>query len=165
MTMNVMLLGPPGVGKGPQATLLRERFALTHLATGDLLRRHRAENTELGREAAGYMRSGRLVPDELVTSMMLAALAEAPAQGFVLDGFPRTVPQADALDVALDEAGRPLTAVVLLEADTEVIVERIAGRVTCPQGHVFHVRRRPPVVDGGCDYACGLLTGSVRGSV
>lgn len=134
MTMNLMLLGPPGGGKGTQAARLREEFALTHLATGDLLRRHRAEGTELGRQAAEYMRSGRLVPDVLVTSMLIAALDEAPERGFLLDGFPRTVPQADALGVALEAAGRPLTAVVLLEVDDEVTIERISGRVTSERG-------------------------------
>jgi adenylate kinase len=158
MTMNLMLLGPPGGGKGTQAARLREEFELTHLATGDLLRRHRAEGTALGREAAEYMSSGRLVPDALVTSMLIAALEEAPAQGFLLDGFPRTVPQADALADALEEAGRPLTAVVLLEVDDAVIVERISGRVTCPDGHVFHLASRPPAVDGECDHACGAVT-------
>jgi adenylate kinase len=158
MTMNLMLLGPPGGGKGTQAARLREEFALTHLATGDLLRRHRAEGTALGREAAEYMSSGRLVPDALVTSMLIAALDEAPEQGFLLDGFPRTVPQADALADALDEAGRPLTAVVLLEVEDEVIVDRISGRVTCPDGHVFHLSSRPPADEGVCDHACGPVS-------
>jgi adenylate kinase len=158
MTMNLMLIGPPGGGKGTQAARLREAFALTHLATGDLLRRHRAEGTELGRQAAEYMSAGALVPDALVTSMLIAALDEAPEQGFLLDGFPRTVPQADALAEALEAAGRPLTAVVLLEVEDEVIVERISGRMTCPDGHVFHASSRPPAVDGTCDHGCGPVT-------
>jgi adenylate kinase len=158
MTMNLMLLGPPGGGKGTQAARLREELALTHLATGDLLRRHRAEGTELGRRAAEYMSAGALVPDALVTSMLIAALDEAPEQGFLLDGFPRTLPQADALGDALEDAGRPLTAVVLLEVDDEAIVDRISGRVTCPDGHVFHLSSRPPAVAGECDHACGPVT-------
>jgi adenylate kinase len=158
MTMNLMLIGPPGGGKGTQAARLRVAFALTHLATGDLLRRHRAEGTELGRQAAEYMSAGALVPDSLVTSMLIDALEEAPEQGFLLDGFPRTVPQADALAEALEEAGRPLTAVVLLEVEDEVIVDRISGRVTCAEGHVFHLTSRPPAVEGTCDHACGPVT-------
>ena len=149
--MNLILLGPPGGGKGTQAERLCEAYGLTHLATGDLLRRHRAEGTELGRQAAEYMVSGRLVPDALVTAMLVDALADAPA-GFLLDGFPRTIAQADALGAALEQAGRPLTAVMLLEVPDEVIVDRISGRVTCPQGHVFHVHSQPPATAGGCDH-------------
>jgi adenylate kinase len=149
--MNLILLGPPGGGKGTQAERLREAYGLTHLSTGDLLRRHRAEGTELGRRAAAYMTSGRLVPDALVTAMLVEALAEAAA-GFLLDGFPRTIPQADALGAALDEAGQPLTAVMLLDVPDDVIVDRISGRVTCPHGHVYHVHSQPPATAGVCDH-------------
>ena len=124
---------------------------MTHLATGDLLRRHRSDGTDLGRQAEYYMSAGRLVPDALVTAMLVAALAETPSTGFLLDGFPRTIPQAEALHAALETAGEPLTAVVLLDVPDDVIVERIAGRLTCPHGHVFHAHSQPPARDGVCD--------------
>lgn len=150
--LNIVLLGPPGGGKGTQAARLREAYALTHLATGDLLRRHRSDGTDLGRQAARYMTTGRLVPDALVTAMLVAALAETPARGFLLDGFPRTLPQADALHAALRTAGGRLDAVVLLDVPDEVIVERLSGRLTCPHGHVFHERAQAPAKAGVCDH-------------
>jgi adenylate kinase len=124
--IGLVLIGPPGVGKGTQATRLREEFDLTHIATGELLREHRARGTELGRMAGGYMSSGRLVPDELVVAMVQARLAETFR--FLLDGFPRTVAQAHALERVLRVTERNLTAVVFVDAPDEIVVERIAGR-------------------------------------
>ena len=150
--LNLVLLGPPGAGKGTQAARLRDDLALPYLSTGDLLRRHRAKGTELGLQAASYMSEGRLVPDELVISMLMHAVENGPPHGFLLDGFPRTVVQADALEAALDEAGTALRAALLIDAPDEVIVERISGRLTCPHGHVFHRQHSPPAREGVCDH-------------
>ncbi|HEX6025296.1 MAG TPA: adenylate kinase [Solirubrobacter sp.] len=121
-----MLVGPPGVGKGTQAERLREAFDLDHIATGDLLREHRARGTALGRAAAEHMDAGRLVPDELVEAMVEERLRDSPR--FLLDGFPRTLAQAEALTAMLERLGRELTAVLLIDAPDEVVIERIAGR-------------------------------------
>ena len=150
--LNLVLLGPPGAGKGTQAARLRDDLDLPYLSTGDLLRRHRAKGTELGLQAASYMAEGRLVPDELVISMLMDAVENGPPHGFLLDGFPRTVVQADALEAALTEAGTALRAVLLIDAPDEVIIERISGRLTCPRGHVFHAEHSPPAVEGVCDH-------------
>ena len=124
--LGLILIGPPGVGKGTQAARLREEFELTHIATGDLLRDHRAEDTALGREASGYMSTGRLVPDELVVAMVRERIEASPR--FLLDGFPRTLEQAHALAEVLERAGRDLSAVVFVDAPDEIVIERIAGR-------------------------------------
>ncbi|MGH2969914.1 MAG: adenylate kinase [Solirubrobacteraceae bacterium] len=124
--LGLVLIGPPGVGKGTQAARLVEEFALAHIATGDLLREHRARGTELGRQAAEHMADGRLVPDELVVAMVMERLRESPR--FVLDGFPRTLEQAHALADLLSATDRELTAVVFIDAPDDVVIERIAGR-------------------------------------
>jgi len=129
---NLILLGPPGAGKGTQAARLRDEFGLTHVSTGDVLRRHRAARTDVGLEAAEYMTSGRLVPDSLVISMLVRELQDAG--GVLLDGFPRTIAQAEALEEVLDRAGRTLTATVLIDVPDHVVVERITGRATCADG-------------------------------
>jgi adenylate kinase len=148
----IVLLGPPGSGKGTQAARLRERIGAVYVATGDLLRRHRAAGSELGRRAAAYMASGALVPDELVTAMVVDALGEAPHFAWLLDGFPRTVTQAQALDEACVGYGRTLDAVVFLDVEDDVIVSRLSGRLQCPTGHVYHVRDSPPARAGICDH-------------
>jgi adenylate kinase len=130
--LNLILLGPPGAGKGTQAARLRDEFGLTHVSTGDLLRRHRAERTDLGLEAAEFMTSGRLVPDSLVIAMLVRELQDA--DGVLLDGFPRTIAQAEALEEVLERAGRTLTATVLIDVPDHVVVERITGRATCADG-------------------------------
>jgi adenylate kinase len=154
--MNVILLGPPGVGKGTQGVLLAEGKAWKHVATGDILRANRREGTPLGREAQKYMDAGELVPDELIVAMVKDTLGSMPpSQGVVFDGFPRTVPQAESLDLALQELGRSVDRVVVLEADDEVLVKRIAGRRSCPEcGAVFNVYANPPRREGVCD-KCG----------
>jgi adenylate kinase len=124
--LGLVLLGPPGVGKGTQATLLRDEFDLVHVATGDLLRDHRARGTDLGRQAKEYMSAGQLVPDELVIEMVRERIRVS--ERFVLDGFPRTLPQAYALTDVLRDEGRQLTAAVLVEAPDDVVVQRIADR-------------------------------------
>jgi adenylate kinase len=148
--MNLVMLGPPGAGKGTQAARLRDELRLPHLSTGDLLRRHRADATALGRAAADYMDQGQLVPDDLVISMLMDAVDDPP-RGFLLDGFPRTVIQAEALERTLDAAGSPLDAVVLVDVPDQVIVKRISGRLICPCGHVYHAQISPSVRAGVCD--------------
>jgi adenylate kinase len=127
--MRLVLLGPPGAGKGTQAAQVADRFSCAHVATGDIFRANVAEGTELGRVAQEYMDRGDLVPDEVVIAMVMERLAEADcAAGFVLDGFPRTVNQAEALDRRLADLGSPLAAVLCLEADEEELLRRLAGR-------------------------------------
>jgi adenylate kinase len=127
--MRVVLVGPPGAGKGTQAGRVVERFGGVHIATGDILRSNAEQGTELGRTASSYMDRGDLVPDEVMIGMVLERLGEGDcADGFVLDGFPRTVPQAEALDERLDELGRPLDAVISLEIDEDELRDRLAGR-------------------------------------
>jgi adenylate kinase len=127
--MRVVLVGPPGAGKGTQAGRVVERFGGVHIATGDILRSNAERGTELGRTASGYMDRGDLVPDEVMIGMVLERVGEGDcADGFVLDGFPRTAPQAEALDARLDELGRPLDAVVSFEIDQDELRDRLAGR-------------------------------------
>lgn len=154
--MNVILLGPPGVGKGTQGVLLAEGKGWKHMATGDILRANRREGTPLGQEAQKYMDAGELVPDDLIVAMVKDTLAALPQdQGVVFDGFPRTVPQAGALDLALEELSRNVDRVVVLEAEDAVLVKRIAGRRSCPEcGSVFNVFMNAPKEEGVCD-KCG----------
>ena len=152
--LNLILLGPPGAGKGTQAARLQDDFGLPYLGTGDLLRKHREEQTELGQEAASYMEQGQLVPDDLVIRMILDEIEAKGADGFLLDGFPRTTQQADALAEALVEVGRRLTAAILIEVDDDVVVQRLSGRRQCTKGHLYHVESNPPENDAVCD-VCG----------
>jgi adenylate kinase len=152
--LNLILLGPPGAGKGTQAARLRKDFDLAYIATGDLLREHVERETELGREASSYMDAGKLVPDPLVIAMILGKVEEEGDDGFLLDGFPRNDAQADALADELDQMGRRLTAALLVVAPDEVVVERLSGRRQCSNGHIQHVTFDPPKTDGMCDL-CG----------
>ena len=151
--MRIVLMGPPGAGKGTQAKRLAETFGMAHLSSGDLFRAERASGSELGAELARYMDAGELVPDETVVRLMAKAITESDAPGgLLLDGFPRTVPQAEALDRQLAEARKPLDAVVDIAAPDEVIVERITGRRMAPgSGRIYHVKHLPPKVEGICD--------------
>jgi adenylate kinase len=150
--LNLILLGPPGAGKGTQAERLQEDFPLAYIATGDMLRAAVAEETELGRTAKQYMERGDLVPDEVIIGVILECLQEDRcADGFLLDGFPRTVGQAEALDAEVGKLGRRLTAVLLIEAPDEDIVRRLSGRRVCPKGHVYHVEFNRPKHEGVCD--------------
>ena len=149
--LNLILLGPPGAGKGTQAEKLKDDFGLPYIGTGELLRKHKDEDTELGREAARYMDNGDLVPDELVIRMILDEIEEKGADGFLLDGYPRSVEQADALTAALEENGRSLTAALLIDVDDETVIQRLSGRRQCRNGHLYHVIFDPPKNDGFCD--------------
>jgi adenylate kinase len=151
--LNLILLGPPGAGKGTQAALLTEDFGLPHIATGDILRAAREAQTELGLLAKKYMDAGELVPDAVVIGVILERLGEDDARdGFLLDGFPRTIDQADALGSQLDTNERRLTAVLLIDAPDELVVKRISGRRICrKEGHVYHVDFDPPKHPDRCD--------------
>src|SRR5450755_3695410 len=151
--LNLILLGPPGAGKGTQATLLTEDFGLPHIATGDILRAARDAQTELGLLAKKFMDEGELVPDSVVIGVILERLGDDDARdGFLLDGFPRTIEQADALASELEAGGRRLTAVLLIDAPDEIVVKRISGRRICrKEGHVYHVEFDPPNDPDRCD--------------
>lgn len=150
--MRVVLLGAPGAGKGTHCKRIVGQYDVLHLSSGDILRRERAEGTDLGRQAQEYMDAGTLVPDGLIVEMMSKAVKAAPASGYVLDGFPRTVNQAEALDEALAGADGGIDVVINLDVDDEIVVERITGRRSCPTcGAVYHVKNMPPKVDGICD--------------
>jgi adenylate kinase len=151
--LNLILLGPPGAGKGTQASRLTEDFGLPYIGTGDLLREHKANDTELGRQAREFMDEGKLVPDDLVIRMILDKIEEEGDDGFLLDGFPRTTPQADALAAEMQKRGRALTAALLIDAPDEVVVERLSGRRQCSNGHLYHVKYDPPKHEN-CDQ-CG----------
>jgi adenylate kinase len=152
--LNLILLGPPGAGKGTQASRLTEDFGLPYIGTGDLLREHTAEGTDLGQQAQEYMDRGDLVPDDLVIAMILDKVEDEGDDGFLLDGFPRTVPQADALFEELEKRGRRLMAALLIDAPDGVVIKRLSGRRICSKGHLYHVDFDPPKQDGVCDQ-CG----------
>jgi len=154
--LNLIFLGPPGAGKGTQAKKLAESRGLPQISTGDLLRAHLKEDTPVGLMARGFMDRGLLVPDEVVCQMVRERLEEPDTDpGFILDGFPRTLGQARTLDGDLERMQRPLSGVVSFEIETEVVVQRLGGRLTCRScGAIFHKKNHPPQVEGVCD-ACG----------
>jgi adenylate kinase len=151
--LNLVLLGPPGSGKGTQGERLQEDLRLPYYATGDILRAAVREETELGRTAKEYMDRGDLVPDQVIVGVIAERIdSDEAADGFILDGFPRTEPQAEALAARLDELGRTLTAVLLIDVDDDEVIRRLGGRRTCEEnGHVFHVEFNPPEREGVCD--------------
>jgi adenylate kinase len=149
LNMNLIFLGPPGAGKGTQAEAIINQYKIPQISTGDIIRAAIRNGTELGKEFKSYTDSGKLVPDELVNRMVEDRLAQDDCKsGFLLDGFPRTVPQAEALDAMLEKAGSKLEHVLLLEVDDAVLVERITGRRSDPEtGRVYHVKFDPPPAD------------------
>jgi len=153
--LNLILLGPPGSGKGTQGERLQEDFRLPYYATGDILRAAVRNGTDIGREAKDYMERGDLVPDDVMVGVIAERIDQKEAEdGFILDGFPRTEPQAEALESKLNELGRQVSAAVLFEVSDEEVVRRLGGRRTCTNGHIFHVDSDPPKNDGVCD-VCG----------
>ena len=151
--LNLILLGPPGSGKGTQGERLQEDLELPYYATGDILRGAVRDGTEVGLKAKEYMDRGDLVPDEVIIGVIADRLESGEADhGFILDGFPRTVPQAEALDQKLGEISRQLTAVILIDVPDDEIVRRLSGRRVCTEGnHVYHVDFSPPEQEGVCD--------------
>ncbi|MHC5095209.1 MAG: adenylate kinase [Planctomycetota bacterium] len=155
--MKLILLGPPGAGKGTQCKRIIDKYSVAHMSSGDILRAERKANSELGQKAQSYMDSGSLVPDDLIIDMMINAIKNAPA-GYVLDGFPRTVAQGEGLDAALEKAGEKIDAIVNLQVPDEPIMDRMTGRRSCPAcGAVYHVVNLKPKTDGQCDKGCGAL--------
>jgi adenylate kinase len=150
--MRVVLLGAPGAGKGTHCKRIVSQYGVLHLSSGDILRRERAEGSDLGKQAQSYMDTGTLVPDDLIVEMMSKAVKAAPETGYVLDGFPRTVNQAEALDRSLADGESGIDVVINLQVDDSVVVERITGRCSCPQcGAVYHIKNMPPKQEGVCD--------------
>jgi adenylate kinase len=151
--LNLILIGPPGAGKGTQAERLVEDFDLPYYATGDILRDAVKQDTELGKKAKEFMNNGDLVPDDLITDVILDRVdSEEAADGFVLDGFPRTVAQAESLEKGLAERGREVTAALLIDAPDEEVIKRLSGRRICTKNqHVYHVDSNPPKNEGACD--------------
>ncbi|OGU56322.1 MAG: adenylate kinase [Ignavibacteria bacterium GWF2_33_9] len=153
--MNLLIIGPPGAGKGTQSEMLCEKYNISQLATGDILRFNVKNETELGLQAKSYMASGKLVPDELIINMMKdEILKPVYANGFILDGFPRTIAQADALNILLEEFGKTLDKVIILKVPNEKIIERMSGRRICRScNRTYHIIYNPPPMDGEC--SCG----------
>ncbi len=158
--MRVVLMGPPGAGKGTQAEQLVDKFQMKHLSSGDIFRATRKSESELADKLASYMDAGKLVPDEIVVEMMAKAIASADGpNGLLLDGFPRTVAQAQALDKQLADADTPLDAIVLITCDDATIIARITGRRSCPScGKIYQVTFMPPATEGICDVCGSELT-------
>ncbi|MER5179627.1 adenylate kinase [Streptomyces sp. NPDC002896] len=158
--MRIVLVGPPGAGKGTQAAFLAKNLSIPHISTGDLFRANISQGTELGKQAKAYMDAGNLVPDEVTIGMAKDRMSQPDAeQGFLLDGFPRNVSQAEALDETLKAEGMKLDAVLDLEVPEDEVVKRIAGRRVCRKdsSHVFHVTYSPPKQEGVCDVCGGEL--------
>lgn len=155
----VVLLGPPGAGKGTQAKLLQDEFGAVQISTGDILRKAVADQTPLGNQAVGFINSGALVPDSVIVNLVAERLQEQDsAKGFLLDGFPRTIAQAESLDEILKKMGLGLNCVLSVEVPEEIIVERLAGRRTCRNcGALCHVAFDPPKTAGVCDRCGGEL--------
>jgi adenylate kinase len=153
--LKIVLLGPPGAGKGTQAKLISEKYSIPHISTGDIFRKNISEKTKLGVEAKRYMDNGQLVPDQVTIDIVKDRLSKNDCkEGFLLDGFPRTVKQAEALDEFLNENHNKIDAALLIDVEEKFILERMTGRRVCPScGASYHIRFNPPKVEGKCD-AC-----------
>jgi adenylate kinase len=159
--LNLILLGPPGSGKGTQGERLQEDFRLPYYATGDILRAAVKDGTEIGKQAKEYMERGDLVPDEVIIGVIAERLQdEEAADGFILDGFPRTLPQAEALDAKMKQLRREITASILIEVAEDEVLRRLGGRRTCEKNpsHIYHLDFDPPEKDEVCDIDGGKLT-------
>ncbi len=153
--MNIALFGPPGAGKGTQAKELSKHYTIPHISTGDILRANVRDGTELGIKAKEYMDKGELVPDEVLIGLIRNRLIEPDCEtGYLLDGYPRTIPQADALTGILNEINKPLDAVINMEVSDEELVKRLSGRRSCTCGESYHVMFNPPKKEGICN-ECG----------
>ncbi len=154
--MKIVMLGAPGAGKGTQADKIAEKYALPHISTGDIFRKNIKEGTELGKEAKSYMDAGKLVPDELTVRLLLDRVANDDCRnGYILDGFPRTIPQADALDAELTKLGEKIDYAINVDVPDENIIGRMSGRRACPKcGATYHIRHLAPKKEGICD-SCG----------
>lgn len=157
--MRLIILGPPGVGKGTQASNIVGKYNIPHISTGDIFRENIKAGTKLGKEAKGYMDKGLLVPDDLVISIVKDRLSKKDCKdGFLLDGFPRTVEQAESLDDELIKMGIKLDKVVNIQADEGLLIERTTGRRICKEcGATYHINNNPPIVEGICDIDQGVL--------
>jgi adenylate kinase len=157
--MQIILLGPPGAGKGTQAKTLAQRLDLPHISTGDLLRQNVTQNTSLGQQAKDFMNKGALVPDSLVTQMVKERVTKSDVKnGFILDGYPRNLSQAEALDEILKQANASIDLVVYLDTSEKVVIQRLCGRLVCSKcGANFHKENMPPKVDMVCDNCGGKL--------
>lgn len=156
---NIILMGPPGAGKGTQAKMIIAEFNLPHISTGDMFREAIKNETPLGKIAQNYINDGHLVPDDVTIGLVRERLSQDDCkEGYILDGFPRTIPQAEALDVLTKEIGRPITAVLNIDTPADVLEERICGRRVCKVcGAPFHVTNRKPKAEGVCDNCGGEL--------
>lgn len=154
--MNILIMGPAGAGKGTMSDLILKEYDIPHISTGDMLRENVRNNTELGLTAKSYMESGRLVPDDVINAMVEKRLQEDDCQkGYLLDGFPRTLVQAQAFEKISEKIGKPVECVLALEVDFDVLKERITGRRVCPKcGAIYHIHNFPSKVEGICD-VCG----------
>ena len=154
--MKIIMLGAPGAGKGTQAKMLAEKYGIPHISTGDIFRANIKNNTELGKKAKGYMDAGQLVPDELVVDLVVDRIKNADCiKGFILDGFPRTIPQAEALDYALNNQNEKIDYAINVDVPDENIIERMSGRRACVGcGATYHIVYNPTKKEGVCD-ACG----------
>ena len=156
--MNIVLLGPPGSGKGTQAKMIAEKYGVVHISTGDILRENVRGGTDLGKEAKAYMDAGKLVPDELLINIIKDRLAKPDvAGGYMLDGYPRTTPQAEAMDKILPELGQKIDVVVNIDVPDDELVKRLSGRRMCQCGVSYHLKFNPPKKEGICDVCGGEL--------
>ena len=158
--MNILIMGPAGAGKGTMSDLIIKEFDIPHISTGDMLRENVRNQTELGVLAKSYMNAGKLVPDDVINAMVEDRLQQPDCQkGYLLDGFPRTLVQAEAFEKIAEKIGKPVESVIALEVDFDVLAERITGRRICPKcGAIYHIKSHPPVVEGICDVCGGELT-------